>query len=129
MSLSGKTYCKCSSYPDRSIFLLAYDTTSNKDRHVNDIIRDGHACVDYDIDWKLSNGGDEGDTMRRRLAEQEQLVFASLLEARNQLAPEYPVLEEPCRILKAFSSSKVSLHIIILQNVFENKVIVGVKGG
>ncbi|KAK3846356.1 MAG: origin of replication binding protein-domain-containing protein [Linnemannia gamsii] len=123
-ALSGKTYCEYSSYPDLSAFLLAYGSISDKDRRFNEIIRDGHACAEYyDIDGKLSNSGDEGDTMlsmAQRLAEQEQLVLASFLEARNQFAPEYPVSEEQCRILSASSGSKVSLHIVIPQYVFEN---------
>ncbi|KAG0374331.1 hypothetical protein BGX24_010521, partial [Mortierella sp. AD032] len=44
-SLSGKTYCEYSSYPDLSAFLLSYGRISDKDRRFNEIIRDGHACA------------------------------------------------------------------------------------
>ncbi|KAG0285950.1 hypothetical protein BGZ98_005275, partial [Dissophora globulifera] len=95
ISLKGKTYCEFASYQDLSTFLQAYSGIADKERCFNETIRDGRACAEYyDIDWKL--------------------------EARNRFAPEYPVLEEQCRVLGASSSSILSLHIIIPQYVFEN---------
>ena len=105
-------------------FLLADSNISDNDRCSNETIRDGCACCGYyDIVWKLENKDDCTDAVLgelQPLAELEQQVFASFLEARNLFAPEYPVLEEQCRVLSASSSKKVSLHITIPQYVFED---------
>ncbi|KAI8599788.1 origin of replication binding protein-domain-containing protein [Dissophora ornata] len=121
-SRTGKTYCVYASYPDLPAFLQAYSSIPDEERCFNELIREGRECAEYyDVDWELNDDDKDGNP---ELAGLEQQVLASFLEARNQFAPEYPVLEEQCRVLSASSlggaKKKVSLHIVISQYVFEN---------
>ncbi|KAG0296250.1 hypothetical protein BGZ98_001033, partial [Dissophora globulifera] len=113
-------YCNFASYLNLETFLGAYSSIPDMEQCFNEIIRDGRLCAEYyDIDWKLSK--DNGDSCSRaKLMELEQQVFATFLEVRSQFVPEYPVLDEHCHVLSASSNKKVSLHIVILQDVFED---------
>ncbi|KAK3811670.1 MAG: hypothetical protein J3R72DRAFT_530179 [Linnemannia gamsii] len=115
LSRKRKPYCEYSVYRDTSAFLEAYKDIPAVDRCFNEVIREGRDCAEYyDIDWELEADDDQ------TIQDLEIYAFSSFLEARNRFKPEYPVTSEQCRVLSASSRSKVSLHIVIQQYVFDN---------
>ncbi|KAG0287703.1 hypothetical protein BGZ98_004533, partial [Dissophora globulifera] len=104
-------------YKNLSAFLQAYADIPDKDRFFGELVRDGHACLEYyDVDWSLESIQDDTESSEQR----EQRMFAAFLTARNEFAPQYPVTVDQCRVLSASSGSMVSLHIIIPTYAFKN---------
>ncbi|KAF8962662.1 hypothetical protein BGZ46_001136 [Entomortierella lignicola] len=118
VSSDGKTsYYEFASYKDLPTFLKAYNRIPDKEKCFNEQIREGTACSEYyDIDWALKSPVEDPE----KIVQLEQRVFEEFLQQRNQHAPEYPVLEDQCRVLSSSSRSKVSLHIVIPTYTFEN---------
>ncbi|KAF9345766.1 hypothetical protein BGX26_002765 [Mortierella sp. AD094] len=137
LSPDGKTsFYEFASYKNLPAFLDVYNKLQTRHRCFFEQIREGYPCCEYyDIDWELAlppnadadpSASEDGASSSvpsedtDTIAQLEKRVFDEFLAARNRYAPKYPVTENQRRVLTSSTHSKISLHIMIPTNTFEN---------